>query len=101
LTRHDRLTQQIDPEVFRLKHKLIVNPLLAMIIILPRDRIVHPAKSTAAQSGSSNAQPQSHPPQTLPPVPAESYFQSFQRNFTPFRFQHLPQNPVRIPRRVE
>ena len=36
--RHDRLTQQVDPEVFRLKHQLIVDPLLAMIIIRNRSR---------------------------------------------------------------
>jgi len=37
---HDRLTQQVDPELSRLMHKLIVNPLLAMIIVLPCERIV-------------------------------------------------------------
>ena len=40
-------------------------------------------------------------PQTLPPEPPEPTVRSFQRTFTPFRFQHVPQNPIRIPRRVK
>ena len=41
------------------------------------------------------------PPQTLSPEPPEPTVRSFQRTFTPFRFQHVPQNPIRIPRRVK
>jgi hypothetical protein len=44
---HDCLTQQINPEVARLMNQLVIEPQLAMIEILPADRII-PQQKTAA-----------------------------------------------------
>jgi len=72
--RQNRPTQQINPEVPSLMHKLIVKPQLAMVVILPRDRVLAPAKKTAAPSEPSHAPPQSHPPQTPQPVAISPFF---------------------------
>jgi len=45
VVRQNRLTQQNNPEVPGLMHKLIVKPQLAMVVILPRDRILPQQKT--------------------------------------------------------
>jgi hypothetical protein len=42
---HDRLTQQINAKVFGLMHELLIDPELAMVIVLSGDRIVSQQKT--------------------------------------------------------
>jgi hypothetical protein len=39
MVRQDRLTEQVDPKVLRLMSQLLIDPNLAMVIVLPADHI--------------------------------------------------------------